>query len=267
MLEIDACALTHMGKVRTNNEDSVSFVRPSDKGPLATHGVLAVVADGMGGHEGGELASRIAADAIARSYYGSSAAPPRALEQAFHDASRAVFDTSRENPQLKGMGTTCVAAAIRGAEAWWAWIGDSRLYLVRDSRIYRMSEDHTLVQDMVRRGLMTAEEARNHRDRSVLERAMGTRERIEPGLGHEPIALVAGDRLLLCSDGLHDLIGDDDLARLAVGRPVVECGDALLHLALDCGGPDNISIVLVEARAESSTPRRTPGKTREHILG
>jgi PPM family protein phosphatase len=266
MLEIEACVLSHVGKVRTENEDCASFVRPSDKGPLATHGMLAVLADGMGGHEAGELASQLAVEWVTRSYYSAKARPPEALKRALLDANREIYRTARAEPALKGMGTTCVAAAVCGDQAWWAWIGDSRLYLLRAGRIERLSEDHTLVQDMVRRGLMTAEEARCHSDRNVLERAMGTREEVEVGMGKRPIALAAGYRLLLCSDGLHDLIGDEELGKRGGEGSVADSAQTLLDLALDRGGHDNISVVLVEARAESALPKRTPATTREHIL-
>lgn len=266
MLEIDACVLTHSGKVRSNNEDSVSLVRPTDKSSLLSHGLLALVADGMGGHEGGEFASQLALQEIVRSYYRSEAALPAALEQALRDANREVFKASRSNPLLKGMGTTCVALVLCGDEAWWGWIGDSRLYLIRSGKIYRLSEDHTVVQDMVRRGLITAEEAHNHSDRSVLERALGTQKTVEPGLSDHPIRISAGDRLLLCSDGLHDLVEDEELVCNAGEGTVAIAAERLLQLALERGGHDNVSVVLLEAKLESATPKRPPITTREHVI-
>ncbi|MGA3035607.1 MAG: PP2C family serine/threonine-protein phosphatase [Terracidiphilus sp.] len=258
--------MTHMGKIRTNNEDSVSFVRPTDNDALQTHGLLALLADGMGGHEGGELASKLAVDEITRTYYDSNEPPPVALASAFRNANRVIFRAARANRKLKGMGTTCIAVALCNDRAWWAWIGDSRLYLLRGGQIYRMSEDHTVVQDMMRRGLLTREEAHNHRDRGVLERALGTRETAEFELGSDAIQLALGDRLLLCSDGLHDLVDDDEIARCGTDGPVNQGAERLLDLALELGGHDNITVVLLEANPASSQPKRPLARTREQVI-
>lgn len=266
MLEVDACVLTHVGKVRTNNEDSATLVRPSNVSSVEFHGLLAIVADGMGGHEGGEFASKLAIDSIVRSYYNSKASPAAALEQALRDGNREVYRAARANSQLTGMGTTCVAVVLCDDKAWWGWIGDSRFYLLRSGRVYRMSEDHTVVQSMVRRGLITREEAHDHSDRSVLERALGTRKNVEPGLGREAIQLKAGDRLLLCSDGLHDLVEDEEIAWAAAEGPIAQDAEQLLRLALDRGGHDNISIVLLEVRQKSAGPKRSPAITREYAI-
>lgn len=264
MFEIDACVLTHCGNVRSNNEDSVSLVRPRNAAQQESHSLLAIVADGMGGHEGGELASRLAVETIERAWLNSAVAPVAVLEAAFVEANRAIYRAARMNANLKGMGTTCVALAVCNDEAWWAWIGDSRLYLLREGRAYRMSEDHTVVQEMLRHGLITAEDARDHRDRSVLARAVGTREHIEPGLGSEPIRIRPGDRLLLCSDGLHDLVEDEEMVRTTADRSAAESANRLLSLALERGGHDNISIILLAAACQT-TPKRPPRKTREHV--
>ena len=267
MFEIDASVLTHMGKVRTNNEDSVSLVRPNAADTVKSHRVLALVADGMGGHEGGELASKLAAEGIARSYYSSSATPQQALEKAFRDANRHIFETAAKSPGLKGMGTTCVAVAILDDQAWFVWVGDSRLYLLRGGQIFRMSEDHTVVQEMVRRGLLTAEEAHEHPDRSALARAIGTRELVELAVGAEPIHLSDGDRLLLCSDGLHDLLTDVEIAEYAAETLVADSAGTLMNLALERGGFDNISLVLLEAKLEAAVLKRPMTITREHVYG
>jgi PPM family protein phosphatase len=263
-MEIAAAVLTHEGKVRDHNEDCVTFVRQSDADALANHGVLAVVADGMGGHKAGEQASRIAADIIARAYFDSRESPRRALLSAIASANHAVYETAAGNPAWKGMGTTCVAVVICRDLAWWAWVGDSRLYLFRRGEIFRLTEDHTVVQDMVRRGWMTQQEAETHADRNVLERAIGTRETVQAGVCDSAMRLEEGDRLLLCSDGLHDVIRDRDLAACLSSRGIAEGGEHLLQLALERGGPDNISLVLMEAKTK--TPGRRPATTREHVL-
>jgi protein phosphatase len=225
---------------------------------------LAVLADGMGGHEGGELASKLALEGIARSYYGSMGPPPEALDEALRSANGDVYLASREKTALRGMGTTCVAVVLRDDRAWWAWVGDSRLYLLRGEQIYQMSEDHTVVHQLVRKGLLTLEEAYNHPDRSVLERAIGTRIEIEPSICTEPIRLANGDRLLLCSDGLHDLVTNDEIAVHAANGPIAECAEGLINLALERGGYDNVSVILLEVKDESTTVGRKLAVTREH---
>jgi PPM family protein phosphatase len=267
MFDVDASILTHMGNVRTNNEDSVSLVRPNTKDDLNSHGILALVADGMGGHEGGELASKLAAETIARSYYRSEATPQNALAEAFREANREIFANASANPALAGMGTTCIAVAILEDLAWWAWVGDSRLYLWRDGQVFQMSEDHTVVYELIRRGLLTAEEARNHPERSVLARALGTKDNIDIALASEPVRLRAGDRLLLCSDGLHDLLADIDISRILTDSPPADCAEALLRTALDRGGFDNISLVLLEAKLAVTSAKRPASITREHVFG
>lgn len=267
MLRIEASVLTHMGNVRPSNEDSVSLVRPNAKDVMKSHGVLALVADGMGGHEGGELASKLAAEGVTRSYYRSGASPRKALEDAFRKANQEIFACAAENPTLTGMGTTCVAVAILDDEAWWAWIGDSRLYLLRGGQAYRMSEDHTVVHEMICRGLLTADEAHNHPERSVLARAMGTRESIEVAVGAAPINLAPGDRLLVCSDGLHDLLTDAEIAACARETVVPDSAASLLRVALERGGFDNISMVLLEMQVEAAVVKKPPSITREHVFG
>ncbi len=257
MLDIDACALTHCGKIRLNNEDSVVLLRPHNRAQQHLHGLLAIVADGMGGYEGGEVASRIATETVARSfsrYSNSGLAPGAALKAAFAEANRAIFQTAVANPMFSGMGTTCIAVVVRDDLAWWAWIGDSRLYLLRDGRACRLSEDHTLVQQMLRRGFITPEEARKHRDRGLLERAMGVVEQAEPGLSAKAIRLKPVDRLLLCSDGLYDLIDDQELAANVAECSAAEGAEKLLSLALERGGHDNISLILLAATAGVSVP-------------
>jgi PPM family protein phosphatase len=263
MLTIEASVLTHAGCVRTNNEDSVSLVRPRSAGESAPHEILAIVADGMGGHEGGETASHIAVESMTRSYVGSCLIPPKALTEAFAASNRDIFAAAKANPSLQGMGTTCIAVAVRDDYAWWAWVGDSRMYLLRRGQAYRMMEDHTVVNDLVYRGLLTAEEAHYHPERSVLSRAMGSHPSVEAAVADEGMQLVEGDRLLLCTDGLHDLVADEEVAGLALGDTVDRCAGALLQTALDRGGYDNVSLILLDVRNETATAKKPAIITRE----
>ena len=263
MLTIEAVVITDTGIVRTHNEDSVTYVKPNDPDEFSSHGVLALVADGMGGHNAGEHASKLAVDTITRSYFRSAEEPRQALLNAIYDANREIYRASLASTAWKGMGTTCVVLAICNDEAWWAWVGDSRLYLLRDGMVYRLTEDHTVVQDMVRQGWMTQEEAHAHHDRNVLERAIGTRHTVKADASDVPIRLCAGDRLLLCTDGLHDLVHDEEMAGWAGGAQVSESAEKLIQAALARGGHDNISVILIEAKEEAAV--RLPA-TKEHKL-
>ncbi|HKF47730.1 MAG TPA: protein phosphatase 2C domain-containing protein [Terracidiphilus sp.] len=264
MLDVEAAVVTHMGRVRTHNEDAIAFVRPSREAVLASHGVLALVADGMGGHNAGERASALAAETIARAYFDSSAPPRQALLDAIQCANQVIHRAARADRACRGMGTTCVVAAVSDDRAYWAWVGDSRLYLIRSGGVYRLTEDHTVVQDMVRLGWMTREDASLHRDRNVLERALGTRDSVEAGASESGMKLQDGDRLLLSSDGLHDLVSDIDIGGLAGAGALSVCAQALLDAALERGAPDNVSVLLIEATSRPA--QRVPGPTREHVL-
>jgi PPM family protein phosphatase len=255
-VRITGHVITDAGKVRLNNEDAAVLVWDGD-----SHGgsgpVIGVVADGMGGHECGELASRVAADLIPTSFFRSDRGPARALREAFLEANNLLQSMAQEDASKFGMGTTGAAVAIKDDEAWCAWVGDSRIYLLREGRLFRISEDHTKVGEFVRRGLLTKEEARNHEDRNVLSRALGTRPAVDVDVTEQPLRLLQGDRLLLCSDGLHDLVTDEEMLEMARHGALSECGERLVEMALDRGGHDNVSVVLLEAGAEAGAAKIT----------
>jgi protein phosphatase len=162
-------------------------------------------------------------------------------------ANRAIHDAARRDPKLHGMGTTCTALVLRGGLAYCAHVGDSRLYLIRDGEIFLMTEDHSAVMDMVRRGLLTRDEARRHPDKNVIVRALGGRREVEVSAWPQPLSVRAGDRFLLSSDGLHDLVEDDELQRAAALDPHAAC-ERLVALARERGGHDNISVAIVAMR-------------------
>lgn len=254
MLEIEVAMMTHVGKVRRQNEDSICYVRPSTTTLLATHGVLALVADGMGGHNAGERASSLATETIARAYFDSIAPPREALLDAINLANAEIYREARADRRCRGMGSTCVAVAVCGDRAWWAWVGDSRLYLIRGGTAYLLTQDHTVVQDMVQRGWMTREEASTHRDRNVLDRALGVSEDLEAGLSESGLKLQGGDCLLLCSDGLHGLISDEEVAGIVSSSTLSASAQALIDSALARGAPDNVSVLLLQADTRSAPP-------------
>jgi PPM family protein phosphatase len=240
---------TDVGCAREENEDSVLFVRPQQRSLQASRGVLAIVADGMGGANTGEIASRIAGQTISELYFATHGSPGRALSVAYAAANRRIFEMAAKQPGCQGMGTTAAALVLIGGEAWFANIGDSRLYLVRDGCLHQLSQDDSLVAQMVRDGLLTAEQARGHQDRNILIRALGTKPELK--LGCQPAVLECrpGDRFLLCSDGLYDLVSDQEMVAAAM-RDIHSAADMLIEIAKGRGGPDNISLILIAVRQQ-----------------
>jgi protein phosphatase len=265
VLEIHASVATNPGCVRAANQDAAIFARPSDERALMTHGVIALVADGMGGCNGGEVASALACEKIPKIYFASNGPAPAALRTSLQTVNSEIYQTAQAQPSLRGMGTTAVAFAISRSHGWLAYVGDSRLYLIRRGQIYRMSEDHSMVFEMVHKGLLTAEEARNHADRNVLSRALGSRPQVEVSCWEEPFPIQAGDRFLLCSDGLHDLVSDETMLSLARAGELNAATERLVRAANESGGYDNISVILLEA-ADAAALRSRPGPTREYEI-
>jgi protein phosphatase len=265
VLEVRASVATNTGQVRSENQDAAVFSRPADDRALATHGVIALVADGMGGCKGGEIASALACDKIPKFYFAGNGPTPAALRASLEAANMEIYQTALAQPELRGMGTTAVAFAITTSHGWLAYVGDSRLYLIRRGQIYRMSEDHSMVFEMVHKGLLTPEEARNHQDRNVLSRALGSHPQVEVSCWDEPFPIQPGDRFLLCSDGLHDLVTDEKMLELAGAGEVGEATARLVRTANENGGHDNISVILLEA-VDAASGRPRPGPTREYQL-
>jgi PPM family protein phosphatase len=265
VLEIHASVATNPGCVRSENQDAAVFACPPDERALATHGVIALVADGMGGCNGGEVASSLACEKIPRAYFASNGPAPAALRAALESVNGEIYQTAQAKPELRGMGTTALAFAITRSHGWLAYVGDSRLYLIRRGQIYRMSEDHSMVFEMVHKGLLTAEEARNHEDRNVLSRALGSRPQVEVSCWEEPFPIQTGDRFLLCSDGLHDLVTDEKMLDLARDGQLNVATERLVRTANENGGYDNISVILLEA-VDSAAFHSRPGPTREYQL-
>lgn len=252
---IEAGLATDPGCVREINEDFARIIRPTTNEELQKRGLLAVVCDGMGGHEAGEIASRLAVETIVRRFEGGEldGDPVAQLPRAVQAANRAIFDVAEKNAKLKGMGTTCTALLVRGGMAYGAHVGDSRIYLIRDGEIFLMTEDHSAVMELVRRGVLSREEARHHPDKNVISRALGSHRDVEATGWPQPFALRPDDRFLLCTDGLYDLV--DEATILATARdvhPQVGC-DRLVTLARTAGGHDNISVAIL-AMAAANQP-------------
>jgi PPM family protein phosphatase len=243
--EIRASVLSDVGCHREANEDFGSFVRPGDAEVRARKGVLALVADGMGGHSAGEVASKMAGEVITRSYYDAEGVDGSALAAAVEEANRRIYETARTDERLQGMGTTCTALVLQNGSALCAHVGDSRLYLVRNAEIYLMTQDDSEVMEMVRRGLISREEARNHEDRNVIFKAVGSSPEVEVSTWEESFPVRDGDRFLLCSDGLHDLVEDSEIKDAVIsGDPRAAC-ESLVALARQRGGFDNITVAVL----------------------
>jgi len=251
---------TDPGCVRPANEDAVRVVRPTDEG-VESNGLLAAVLDGMGGHAAGEIASGLAADELARRYADSAADPGESLARAVRAANQAVYSAARRNAAVAGMGTTCTALVVRGGLAWCAHVGDSRCYLVRGGDIFLMTEDHSAVMALVRDGIISRDEARQHPDKNVISRALGSHSDVEVTVWPRPFVVRPGDQFLLCSDGLYDLTSDDELGAIVRELPPHLACERLVALARERGAPDNVSVVILAV----PEPRRdnAPRATRE----
>jgi protein phosphatase len=271
--EVEASVQTDVGRVREINEDSGRFSRPSDPATLATKGVLLIVADGMGGHSAGEVASGMTIELVPRLYYGSASPAPDALREAVEETNRQIYAASLADESKRGMGTTCTALAVANDEAFAAHVGDSRLYMMRGGKIYLLTEDHSAVMEMVKLGLITMDEARTHEDKNVILRALGTSPEVEVST-LTPFRVRAGDKYLLCSDGLYDLVSDDEIEReLSAAEDIHAAGERLIAMAKARGGHDNITVGILElvaaADADAAPAERDDGagETREFRVG
>ena len=246
-LIVRAVLRSDVGLVRSENQDFGTCTTPEEEQESHPGGRLLIVADGMGGHRGGATASRLAAETVKAQYLGSETKDiPTALRESLTRANSRIFFEAQSNPELRGMGTTTSALAVRGEEGWLAHVGDSRIYLVREDEIRQLTDDHSLVATMVREGLLTSAEAETHPRRNVLQRSIGVSEDVEVDV-RGPIELRVGDTFILCSDGLHGLVKEAELKEIA-GKPLEAAADEYLRKALERGAPDNVTVIV--ARVE-----------------
>ena len=257
-LHLDVAQLTDVGRKREHNEDNMAHVIPKDPQVMARKGALFIVADGMGGHAAGEVASEIAVDAVTNVYYqDDSDDVATSLLHAIKRANALIHQRAAENMLRSGMGTTCIAAVLRGNMAYIANVGDSRAYLVRGGQVRQVSQDHSWVAEQVRAGLLTEEQARNHAQRNVITRCLGTQADVDIDVFPEP--LEENDALVLCSDGLSGYISDADILKTVEQAGPQESVYHLIEQANENGGPDNITAIVVrvlEVGWEPPTIRR-----------
>jgi protein phosphatase len=249
-----SAGLTDVGRKRNQNEDSYL---------IDDEVQLYVVADGMGGHAGGGTASRIAVETIDREMRAVRASPdnpfqidaplqdsplPEVLRSAVERACLAIFKAAQDDPRLTGMGTTVISLLVRNEHALFAHVGDSRAYLLRGDLIQQVSEDHSLVNEQIKAGMITAEEAKHSRYKNIITRSVGFEEEVQVDV----MGLVGlpGDVLVLCSDGLANLVEDREILEVVRKHPIEEAPRHLVDLANDRGGDDNITVVAVKLVSE-----------------
>lgn len=233
---------TDIGCLRDHNEDSLIVAPP-----------LFAVADGMGGHAAGEVASEIAVNVLAER---APAHPDsETLGQAVEEANRAIIRAAHEGRGREGMGTTMTAAMLEGERLIIAQVGDSRAYLLHQGKIQQLTRDHSLMADMIEAGQLTPEEARSHPNRSVITRALGSDPHTQPDLYE--INVETGDRLLVCSDGLSGMLRDQDIeATLARVHDPQRCASQLVNEAIAAGGHDNITVIVADVTGFAEIRRK-----------
>lgn len=243
---IELAGLSDIGCLRADNEDRYAYWEAPDQALFDRRGRLAIIADGMGGCEGGQEASRIAVETVERVYRSAPDGDPRSLLlEGFRAAHERILEQASRHPELQGMGTTCTAIVLRDGSLYYAHVGDSRLYLVRDSKIDCLTRDQSYVGRLVEQGVISAEEALSHPHRNILIMALGVGPEILPESPEQPIALEKGDALLLCTDGLWSMVNENEMQLALAGGTLEQACQDLVRLAKQRGAPDNITIQTV----------------------
>ncbi len=252
-LTIEARGITDVGQRRDHNEDSF----------LVDEGLgLFIVADGMGGHAGGGTASRLAVETIqAAVRHAKEAEPdsfgaepgavedsplPDVLRGAVEEACAVIYRTAQGDPDLAGMGTTVTAALVHGRVAYVAHVGDSRCYLLREGRIYQVSEDHSLVNEQLKAGAISPDEAKHSRFKNIITRSVGFEQQVQVDL--MGLELEPGDGIVICCDGLSNLVDDPEILHIVEESTIDLAPGRLVALANDRGGDDNITVIVIRAR-------------------
>ena len=243
---IEVSVQSDIGCLRQNNEDSFGYWEPEDDQQFLRKGRLAVVADGMGGYEGGQEASRLAVETLLEVYRDFGGDDPQAaLVEALQAAHEQIRQYSFAHPELRGMGTTCTAAAIVQDTLYYVHVGDTRLYLIRDGQITRVTRDHSYVGRLVESGMISREEAETHPQRNILTAALGTNPDLIMDSPGRPEPLRPEDVLLICSDGLWGQVRDSEILDAVENKSAEQAGRKLIELARERGGPDNITVEIL----------------------
>lgn len=234
-------SITDVGRIRQMNQDYV-FATDEPLGPLPN---LLVVADGMGGHKAGDFASKYTVETLKEEVkLSTKEGPEELLLDAVQVVNHKLMQTAEKDIKLDGMGTTLVAATVIDHTLYFINVGDSRLYLINKD-IKQLSRDHSLVEEMLRLGGISEEEAKNHPDKNIITRAIGVKDKVEADFYE--FALKKGDVILMCTDGLCNMVSEDEIFAIMKGsRDIVEAGQLLIDRANENGGKDNIGIVLAQ---------------------
>jgi serine/threonine protein phosphatase PrpC len=255
------------------NEDRYSVSAFRFSADDHTPSVLALLADGIGGHHAGEVAAQLAVDHINKYVAENSAhQPAQVLKQALTYTNQIILDRAKENPNLNGMGTTCVCGWVIGSRLYAVSVGDSRLYLQRGTRLIRLTTDHTWVQEALTQGSLMPDQVTGHPNAHIIRRFLGTSSALNPDLrlrmsikesdtqaeANQGLRLFPGDRLMLCSDGLTDLVQDAEILDILQTNPLEGNPARLIDLANQRGGHDNITVVIMEVPqpAHATQPMR-----------
>ena len=247
---MEVASLTDVGCQRSNNEDASLYWEPDSVEEFGRKGRLAVVADGMGGYEGGQEASRLAVETVRQVYDNAIDHDPQmALGQGLQAAHENIQRYAADHLEFQGMGTTCTALSIVDRQLYFAHVGDSRLYLVRGDSISRLTRDHSYVSKLVESGLVRSEDAESHPQRHILTAALGSGREVTPDFPERPVLLQSDDRLILCTDGLWGVVSEQDLASTVRTNSPADSCLALVNMALERGGPDNVTVLVLRVSA------------------
>lgn len=239
---------THTGLVRQSNQDFYGKY-------LGAFGALYIVCDGMGGYAGGEIASQLAVETIAGHFagLGSGYDEIAELKASFLSADEMIRDYRAERPEIASMGTTVVAILIKGSRYWYAWAGDSRIYLLRRNILKRVTRDHSYVQELVDAGEISKDEAREHPQRNRITHALGGKDPRGEFAG--PFSVFKGDTFLLCSDGLTEHLTDNEIEH-SLGQNTQDPVNELINKALELGGSDNVTLITIRANHGEPLPKQ-----------
>lgn len=260
-----ASVKTDPGCVRETNEDNGLHVSQFAPEESRQRGTLTIVADGMGGHSSGEIASGMAVELISQHFYDDNAESiSEALRSAIQAANAQIFQSSTSDLKYLGMGTTVVALVIHNGLGYAAHVGDSRLYRLRGGNMERLTVDHSQVMEMVKMGIISFDEAQHHEDKNIILRAVGTQPTVEVEMS-DPFRVDLGDQFMLCSDGLCDMADDEEIRAIWAGaRDIHTASEGLISLAKERGGSDNITVGIVQVSdAEAAQSARKVPITRE----
>lgn len=236
--------LSHRGSVRPNNEDSIYSSRNKD---------LFIIADGMGGHTAGEIASKTAIKKVryfirtrAENYEKTRDGYLSLISDAIRYANRLIFSASNKDESLRGMGTTLIAALADDNKVYLGHVGDSRAYIINSNSISQITTDHSLAEELYRSGSITKEEALNHPQKNIITRALGCSSSVKPDL--YTVELWEGEILLLCTDGLSNMVGSEDIFKIIKEtQNINDCAKKLVDAAIQAGGSDNISVIVIKS--------------------